>query len=387
MLNREQILARLREVAYPGFTRDIVSSGVIGEVRLGEGPDGPVEIELKLPAQSQTVAEKIQTSIVSALAPEIKPSQIRFGDPSASSPPSLNVVSKKSGSVAQAGAADGSLIPGVKNVVAVASGKGGVGKSTVAVNLAVALAKSGHSVGLLDADIYGPSIPIMMGVAGQQPRLDASRKRLIPFERFGVKFMSLGVLVDQSTAVIWRGPMVMKALEQLLRDVVWGELDYLILDMPPGTGDAQLTVSQRIQLAGAVIVSTPQDVALADAVKGVSMFQKVNVPILGLIENMSYFHCPQCQAQTDVFGHGGAKSRAESLDVPFLGELPLDSAYRESGDAGTPLIEHAPDSAHAKIFMKIAADIDRAVMAEPASERPSFLKSAAEKLGFGKRNS
>lgn len=382
-MNREQILERLRSLPYPGFTRDIVSSGVVGEISLN---DQGVTIELKLPAQSEAVAEKIQASIRQALSENFEAPQIRFGQP-ASSPASLNMVSGKPGNNAQAGSADGSLIPGVKRVIAVASGKGGVGKSTVAVNLAVALAKSGHRVGLLDADIYGPSIPIMMGVADQQPRLDASRKRLIPFERYGVSFMSLGVLVDQSSAVIWRGPMVMKALEQLLRDVVWGELDYLVLDMPPGTGDAQLTVSQRIQLAGAVIVSTPQDVALADAVKGVSMFQKVNVPILGLIENMSYFHCPECQAQTDIFGHGGAQQRAKQLKVPFLGELPLDGAYRASGDAGKPLIEHAPDSAHAEIFMKIAAKIDESIGESEPDARPSFLQTAAKKLGLGQRNS
>jgi ATP-binding protein involved in chromosome partitioning len=257
-------------------------------------------------------------------------------------------------SAAAAGSADAGLIPEVRHTVAVASGKGGVGKSTVAVNLALALARRGLAVGLLDADVYGPSVPLMMGCQGEQPRLGPSGRTLIPFERWGVHFMSLGFLVDPGSAVIWRGPMVMKALEQLLRDVEWGALDVLLLDMPPGTGDAQLTVSQRIRLAGAVIVTTPQDVALADAVKGVAMFRKVEVPILGIVENMSHFRCPHCSQVTDIFGSGGGRDEARRLGVPLLGEIPLEPAIRSAGDRGEPVVAGAPESASAAAFLELA---------------------------------
>jgi ATP-binding protein involved in chromosome partitioning len=244
----------------------------------------------------------------------------------------------------------------VKHVIAVASGKGGVGKSTVAVNLAVALAGGGAKVGLLDADIYGPSIPLMMGV-DEKPDLDPSGRALLPFVRFGVSFMSLGFLVEKDTAVIWRGPMVMKAVEQLLRDVAWGDLDVLVVDMPPGTGDAQLTLSQKVRLSGAVIVTTPQDVALADASKGVAMFRKVGVPVLGIVENMSSFSCPHCGGRTDIFGHGGGRSEALRLDVPFLGEIDLDPAIRDGGDSGRPLVDGSPNSPRADAFRAIARKV------------------------------
>jgi ATP-binding protein involved in chromosome partitioning len=248
--------------------------------------------------------------------------------------------------------------------VAVASGKGGVGKSTVAVNLGVALAQGGWRVGLLDADIYGPSIPLMMGV-DEQPRLDDEGVRIVPFERHGLRFMSLGFLVDKRSAVIWRGPMVMKAVDQLLRDVAWGDLDILVVDMPPGTGDAQLTLSQRVRLAGAVIVTTPQDVALADAVKGVAMFRKVGVPVLGIVENMSFFSCPHCGERTDIFGHGGGRAEAGRSGVPFLGEIPLHLSIRDSGDTGQPIVASAPDSDPATRFRGIAARVRESLTSEP----------------------
>jgi ATP-binding protein involved in chromosome partitioning len=266
---------------------------------------------------------------------------------------------------AQATGLENELLPGVRKVIAVASGKGGVGKSTVAVNLAIALAKTGASVGLLDADIYGPSIPIMLGLADSKPAVDGVRQKLIPFERYGIRFMSLGFMVDRDSAVIWRGPMVMKALEQLMRDVDWGDLDVLVLDMPPGTGDAQLTVSQKVSLAGAVIVTTPQDVALADAVKGVAMFQKVEVPILGIVENMSYFCCPGCGTRTEIFGHGGGKAESERQAVPFLGEIPLDGAIRDGGDAGHPIVVADPDSPNSKEFDAIAGRILESLGTDP----------------------
>ena len=247
------------------------------------------------------------------------------------------------------------LAPHVKNIIAVASGKGGVGKSTTAINIAVSLASQGLSVGLLDADIYGPSLPKMMGIDEKPKSPDG--KTLEPLEKFGLKCMSIGFLVPEDTPTIWRGPMVMSALEQMLRDVSWGTLDAMIVDMPPGTGDAQLTMSQRVPLAGAVIVSTPQDIALLDARKGLNMFRKVNVPVLGIIENMSTFICPNCGEASDIFGHGGAKQEAEKLDVAFLGEVPLHMDIRKSSDGGIPIVIDAPESIHANAYQAISSSI------------------------------
>ncbi|MBU0723733.1 MAG: iron-sulfur cluster carrier protein ApbC [Alphaproteobacteria bacterium] len=244
------------------------------------------------------------------------------------------------------------LVPGVRAIVAVASGKGGVGKSTTAVNLALALSALGHKIGLMDADIYGPSLPRMMGISGKPNSPDG--KTLTPLENYGVKCMSMGFMVAEDTPMIWRGPMVMSALEQMLRDVNWGDLDVLIVDMPPGTGDAQLTMAQRVPLAGAVIVSTPQDIALLDARKGLNMFRKVDVPVLGIIENMSYFVCPHCQGRSDIFSHGGARKEAERLGTDFLGEIPLDIQIRETSDSGKPLVVSAPNSPHALAYKAIA---------------------------------
>ncbi len=242
--------------------------------------------------------------------------------------------------------------PGVKHIVAVASGKGGVGKSTTACNLALALVAEGLRVGVLDADIYGPSMPKLFAIRGR-PKIKTGRT-LIPMEGYGAKVMSIGFLVEEDTAMIWRGPMVISALNQMLREVDWGELDVLVVDMPPGTGDAQLTMSQSVPLAGAVIVSTPQDLALIDARRGVAMFQKVNVPILGMIENMSTFVCPQCGTTSHIFGHGGAREEATRIGVPFLGEVPLHMDIRERSDSGRPVVVTQPDSAHAQAYRTIA---------------------------------
>jgi len=247
------------------------------------------------------------------------------------------------------------LIPGVRAIIAVASGKGGVGKSTTAVNLALALAAIGRKVGVLDADIYGPSMPRMLGISGRPSSRDG--KVLEPMTNYGIKCMSMGFLVAEDTPMIWRGPMVMSALQQMLRDVNWGELDIMIVDMPPGTGDAQLTMAQQVPLAGAIIVSTPQDLALLDARKGLNMFRKVEVPVLGFIENMSYFLCPHCGERSDIFSHGGAKKEAEKLGVEFLGELPLDIAIRETSDEGRPIVVSQPESEHAKVYRAIATRI------------------------------
>ncbi len=246
-------------------------------------------------------------------------------------------------------------IPGIGSIIAVASGKGGVGKSTTALNLALALRDLGLRVGLLDADIYGPSVPRLTGVR-EKPTLNDAKK-MVPIMRFGLPLMSIGFLVEEETAMVWRGPMVMSAIRQMLWDVAWGELDILVVDMPPGTGDAQLTLAQQVPLRGVVIVSTPQDLALIDARRGIAMFDKVNVPTLGIIENMSYFQCPECGTRSDIFGHGGARHEAERLKVPFLGEIPLHMSIRTSSDAGTPVVDSEPDGVHAAIYRSIGEHI------------------------------
>jgi ATP-binding protein involved in chromosome partitioning len=246
-------------------------------------------------------------------------------------------------------------ILGVAAIIAVASGKGGVGKSTTALNLALGLRDLGLKVGLLDADIYGPSVPRLTGIRGK-PELTEDRK-MVPIERFGIAVMSIGFLVEEDTAMIWRGPMVMSAITQMLRDVVWGKLDVLVVDMPPGTGDAQLTLAQNVPLKGAIIISTPQDLSLIDARRGLAMFKKVNVPVLGIVENMSYFQCPHCGTKSDIFGHGGARHEAERLGVPFLGEVPLHMAIRATSDAGNPVVVSEPDGPHAAIYRAIGAKV------------------------------
>ncbi|MDZ7344420.1 MAG: Mrp/NBP35 family ATP-binding protein [candidate division KSB1 bacterium] len=247
-------------------------------------------------------------------------------------------------------------LPNAKNIIAVASGKGGVGKTTVAVNFALALAQSGAKVGLLDADIYGPNVPMMTGTEGKQLTGTASGK-IAPIEKYGMKIVSIGYVNQGDTAVIWRGPLVGRMIQQFLTDVEWGELDYLIVDMPPGTGDAQLTLSQSVALTGAVIVTTPQDVALSDAKKGINMFRKVEVPVLGLIENMSYFQCPHCNQRTEIFSHGGAKAAAKQFEVPFLGEVPLEVGIRAGGDEGVPIVAQRTNSPAKMAFQQIAEQL------------------------------
>jgi ATP-binding protein involved in chromosome partitioning len=248
-----------------------------------------------------------------------------------------------------------SEIPGISAVIAVASGKGGVGKSTTALNLALGLRDLGLRVGLLDADIYGPSVPRLTGIR-EKPQLN-DQKKMIPIKRFGLAIMSIGFLVEEETAMIWRGPMVMSAITQMLRDVVWGTLDILVVDMPPGTGDAQLTLAQNVPLKGAIIISTPQDLSLIDARRGLAMFRKVNVPVLGIVENMSYFQCPHCGTRSDIFGHGGARLEAERLGVPFLGEIPLHMSIRATSDSGTPVVDSEPDGPHAAIYRAIGTRV------------------------------
>lgn len=262
-------------------------------------------------------------------------------------------------------------VPGVRHIVAVASGKGGVGKSTTAANLAVGLAAIGLRVGIMDADIYGPSVPKIFGVTGK-PRL-VSGRTLAPMEAYGLKIMSIGFLIDEETPMIWRGPMVISAITQMLREVAWGELDVLVVDMPPGTGDAQLTMAQQTPLAGAVIVSTPQDLALLDARRGVAMFKRVEVPILGIVENMSYFVCPECGHRSDIFAHGGARHEAERLGVPFLGEIPLAMPIRETSDGGRPIVASDPDSVHAKSYLAIARQVRDSLEGGTARKAPRIV--------------
>src|SRR5215469_7450084 len=257
-------------------------------------------------------------------------------------------------------------IPAVEAIIAIASGKGGVGKSTTAVNLALALRELGLKVGILDADIYGPSMPKLLAIRERPQAIGGNRLR--PIERFGMPVMSIGFLIEEETPMIWRGPMVMSALTQMLREVEWGALDVMVVDMPPGTGDAQLTMAQQVPLKGAVIVSTPQDLALIDARRGIAMFRRVNVPVLGIVENMSTFVCPQCGTRSDIFGHGGARREAERLGVPFLGEVPLDIAIREKSDSGSPVVATAPESPHAEYYRKIAMRVRDGLA---ASSRPA----------------
>lgn len=250
---------------------------------------------------------------------------------------------------------DKAPIPGVKNTIAIASGKGGVGKSTVAANVALALARTGAKVGLLDTDIYGPSVPIMMGL--HEPLQVNPEQKLIPHEKYGLKLVSVGFMLDEETPLIWRGPLIMQLVKQFLMGVEWGELDYLVIDLPPGTGDVQLTLVQTIPLTGAVVVTTPQDVALIDARRAIKMFHEVKVPVLGIIENMSFFVCPHCKGKTEIFSHGGGEKTSEKYNVPLLGKIPIDMSIRECGDKGMPIVEAEPDSVHAVAFTEIAGAV------------------------------
>jgi ATP-binding protein involved in chromosome partitioning len=368
----QQVREALARVRYPGFTRDIVAFGVVRDLTV-EG--GRVSLTIDIGASNPAVAGPLERDVRAALAalPGIASVDLRIAT---ASPSPLKVVGSPPPGAPHAGPPAGaasSLLEGgtlarIRHVLAVASGKGGVGKSTVAVNLAVALASRGVAVGLLDADIYGPSIPLMMGV-DEKPEFDASTRRIVPFERYGVRFMSLGFLVEKDSAVIWRGPMVMKAVSQLLEDVEWGDLEVLVVDLPPGTGDAQLTLSQKARLSGSVIVTTPQDVALADAVKGVAMFRKVGVPVLGIVENMSFFVCPHCRERSEIFGHGGGARQAERLGVPFLGEIGLDPEVRDGGDRGRPIVASDPSSAPSLAFLDLATRV-REALGQTAGSAP-----------------
>ena len=367
----EAVRAALAAVKDPATGRDVVAAGMVGPI---SARDGMVQFGLTVPRDRARTMEPVRAACEKAAAavPGVISATVvltAHRDVATEQGPARATRPPGPGGGHGASQNQPALLPEVRRVVAVASGKGGVGKSTTAVNLAVALAQQGLRVGLLDADIYGPSLPQMLG-AHEKPM--TTGQRVIPIEKWGLKAMSIGFLVDPETAMIWRGPMVMGALEQMMGQVEWGALDIMVIDMPPGTGDAQLTISQRVALAGAVIVSTPQDVALIDARRGVKMFEKVNVPVLGLIENMSYFCCPACGHRTDVFGHGGAKAEAERMGTEFLGELPLKLSIREMADAGTPVVTAAPDSHEAASYRRIAARIWEKVEA-PAKAGPRIV--------------
>ncbi|HMK66897.1 MAG TPA: iron-sulfur cluster carrier protein ApbC [Stellaceae bacterium] len=350
-VTQEQVLAALRQVQDPDRKTDIVTLGMISGLAVREGHVGfTLEVDPErgpklepLRKAAERAVERLPgvLSVTAVMTAEAKRGAQR---------PEQQAHAHAH---AHGGAGGGkALVPGVKTIVAVASGKGGVGKSTVAANLALAFAANGLRVGLLDADIYGPSMPRMLGISGRPNSRDG--RVLEPMENYGIKAMSMGFLVPEDTPMIWRGPMVMSAIQQMLRDVAWGELDVLVVDLPPGTGDAQLTMAQQVPLSGAVIVSTPQDIALLDARKGLNMFRKVDVPVLGIIENMSYFLCPHCGERSEIFSHGGARREAEKLGTDFLGEIPLDMAIRETSDGGRPIVIAEPEGAHAKLFRTIA---------------------------------
>src|SRR6267154_3469794 len=366
-VTENMILDALRAVRDPERDGDIVSLGMVTGVVIRDGNVGfAIEVEPERGARLEPLRKAAERA-VEALADVMSVTAVLTAE---AKPPGGARRAAPAAAAAQAAPAAGksAIAPGVRAIVAVASGKGGVGKSTVAANLALALKANGLSVGVLDADIYGPSMPRMLGISGR-PSASPDGKILRPMENYGIKCMSIGFLVPEDTPMIWRGPMVMSALQQMLRDVAWGELDIMIVDMPPGTGDAQLTMAQQVSLAGAVIVSTPQDIALIDARKGLNMFTKVNVPVLGIIENMSYFLCPHCGERSDIFSHGGARREAERLGTDFLGEVPLDLAIRETSDEGRPITVSQPDSPYAQTFRDIAAKVWEKVSGDAPARR------------------
>jgi ATP-binding protein involved in chromosome partitioning len=343
-LSEADVRKALANVKFPGLSRDIVSFGFVRSVSVA-GDD--VSVEIAITTANREAGEAVERDARRVLAELPGVGQIKV-DCRVQVPQAAPSVQ-----------APRDLLPDVRTKIAVASGKGGVGKSTVAANLALALRRTGSSVGLLDADIYGPSQQLMMGCT-DKPMISPEEK-ILPVDGHGVKVMSLGFLMDSDTPVIWRGPMVMKALQQFIEDVDWGALDFLVVDLPPGTGDAQLTITQQLPLDGAVIVTTPQDVALIDARKGLAMFRKVNVPVLGLIENMSSFVCPHCGKTSEIFKHGGGRRTAEQLGVPFLGDIPIDPAIVEGGDAGMPIVVSHPGSAAATAFVAVADEVIRQI--------------------------
>ncbi len=352
MVTPQQVLEELKKVKYPGFARDIVSFGIIKDIEVGSTG---VNVILAPTTARDDVVRQIREAVVDAVSrmQGVKAVEVTLTAPEQ---PQRRIQHGPAG------------VPGVAHIVAVASGKGGVGKSTVAVNLALALVALGKRVGLMDCDVYGPSVPLMLGLHERPKSTD--ERRIIPLEKFGLKIISLGLFVEDRTPIIWRGPMINKLLTQFLREVDWGELDFLVLDLPPGTGDAQLTIVQQVPLSGGVIVTTPQDVALLDVKRGITMFQQVNAPVLGVIENMSYHVCSGCGDRAEIFGHGGGREMAQQFNIPLLGEIPLVGEIRAAADAGTPLVQAQPEHPQTQAFIAIAQNLLDEVAAQPAAELP-----------------
>src|SRR5471032_1129332 len=361
-VTKEQVLEHLAKVPSPDGI-PLPATGALSEI---VASDNKVFFSINVDAGAVQAwepvrkrAEEVVRAISGVTSAMVALTAERKGGPAAARAPAQGAPAAASGRPGHThghGAGQGpSGVPGVKSIIAVASGKGGVGKSTLAVNLALGLRDLGLKVGILDADIYGPSLPKLLAIKEKPQTIGGTR--LKPIERYGLTVMSIGFLIEEETPMIWRGPMVMSALTQMLREVEWGTLDIMVVDMPPGTGDAQLTMAQQVPLKGAVIVSTPQDLALIDARRGIAMFKRVNVPVLGVVENMSYFLSPECGARSDIFSHGGARHEAERLGVPFLGEVPLHMTIREKSDAGLPVVATEPDGPHAKIYRDIAAKV------------------------------
>src|SRR6266550_2167913 len=356
MPSQEQILDALKTVKFPGLSRDIVSFGFVHDLKVaGSAVAFTIRFATERPDVGAQIARDAEAAVNKIEGVESVKVQLEVAPRSAATP----------GGATTKGDAP---LENVRYKIAVASGKGGVGKSTVSTNLALSLRSLGYTVGLLDADIYGPSQQMMLGIEGK-PQIDETDEKIMPMENHGVKTMSLGLITDPDTPVIWRGPMVMKALDQFLTDVKWGELDFMIIDLPPGTGDAQLTLTQKVPLTGAVVVTTPQDVALIDARKGLAMFRKVNVPVIGIVENMSYYICRHCGEREEIFGHGGGHRTADMLGVPFLGEVPLDPKVVVGGDSGEPIVILDPSSTAAQAFREIARSIVTQVESGMAGHR------------------
>ena len=368
-ITRDHVLQALSTVPVDASGTDLVASGRLSDVVVDDA--GRVMFSITIEPSEASSMERVRQAAVTAVQglPTVKGvfASLTADRPAGSSSPTPSPEGAP-GRPRSAAQPKNQRIPGVKHVIAVASGKGGVGKSTTACNLALGLKTLGLKVGLLDADIYGPSMPKLLGIHGK-PRLLENRV-LEPMEAYGIKVMSIGFLVEEEAAMIWRGPMVMSAITQMLREVAWGDLDVLVVDMPPGTGDAQLTMAQATPLAGAVIVSTPQDLALIDARRGVSMFKRVEIPILGIVENMATFVCPHCGQSSHIFGHGGARDEAARLDVPFLGEVPLNMTIRELSDAGCPVVVAEPEGPHARTYRDIAQQVWTA-LSGGAAARPA----------------